>query len=58
MFGCKIKVRQKYIVMQNHDDFEIKSKINSHNCLSCFIDILNCNGKKYNERQGKFTSLS
>ena len=28
--------------MQNHDDFEIKSKIYSLNCLSCFIHILNC----------------
>ena len=24
-----------------HDDFEIKSKIDSLNCLSCFIHILN-----------------
>ena len=24
------------------DDFEKKSKIYSHNCLSCFIHILNC----------------
>ena len=27
--------------IKSHDDFEIKSKIYSLNCLSCFIHILN-----------------
>ena len=32
----------KVIIILSDDDFEIKSKIYSLNCLSCFIHILNC----------------